>query len=261
VSSASTATAPDGATIAYEVTGDGPPIVLVHGITESRRSWDPLIAPLARDHRVVAVDLRGHGESDRRPPYDVLTMAADTHAVVEAVGAREPLVVGHSLGGAVVSVYAAANPVRGVLNVDQPLEMRGFKALLEPLEPMLRGDEATFRSLIGQIFESLYGALSTEERARIQSLSHPEQDVVLGAWDLVLTATPEEMDELIRSTVQLVTAPYLAIAGSDPGEAYVAWLEDVIPTATFELWGDVGHYPHLVEPERFVQRIRELSAS
>jgi pimeloyl-ACP methyl ester carboxylesterase len=68
VRAVSTATASDGASIAYEVVGDGPPIVLVHGIIESRRSWDPLIAPLAREHRVVAVDLRGHGASDRRPP-------------------------------------------------------------------------------------------------------------------------------------------------------------------------------------------------
>jgi pimeloyl-ACP methyl ester carboxylesterase len=259
VSGVPTATAPDGASIAYEVTGDGPPIVLVHGIIESRRSWDPLIAPLAWGHRVVAVDLRGHGESDRRPPYDALTMAADTHAVVEAVGVTEPLVVGHSLGGAVVSVYSAANPVRGVVNVDQPLELGGFKALLEPMEPMLRGDEAGFRSLIQQVFESLYGALPAEERARIQSHSHPEQDVVLGAWNFVLTATPEEMDELIRSTASSITAPYLALHGIDPGEAYVAWLNDVVPTATFELWPDLGHYPHLVEPERFVRRVEELS--
>ena len=255
-----TATAPDGASIAYEVAGDGPPIVLVHGITECRRSWDPLIAPLAREHRVVAVDLRGHGESDRLPPYDVLTMAADTHAVVEAVGAIDPFLVGHSLGGAVGTVYAAAYPARGVLNVDQPLEMSGFKALLEPLEPVLRGDEATFRPLITEIFDSLlYGALPTAERARIQALSHPEQDVVLGAWDFVLTSTPEEMEELIRSTAQLVTVPYLALHGSDPGEVYVAWLEDVMPTATFELWPDLGHYPHLVEPARFVRRVREVS--
>lgn len=118
-----TATAPDGASIVYEVAGDGLPMVLVHGITESRGSWEPLIAPLARQHWVVTVDLRGHGESDRCTPYDVLTMAADVHAVVEATGVRGPLVVGHSLGGAVVSVYAAANPVRGVVNVDQPLEL------------------------------------------------------------------------------------------------------------------------------------------
>jgi len=254
-----TATAFDGASIAYEVAGDGPAIVLVHGITESRRSWDPLIEPLARDHRVVAVDLRGHGGSERRPPYDALTMAADLRAVMDAAGAMDPLVVGHSLGGAVVSVYAAANPVRGVVSVDQPLELGGFQALLKPLEPVLRGDEADFLTLIQQIFESLYGALSPDERRRIESHSHPEQDVVLGAWDLVLGATPDELDELTRSTARMITAPYLALHGNDPGAAYVAWLEDVVPTAAFELWPNLGHYPHLVEPDRFVTRVRELS--
>src|SRR5262245_24057394 len=258
---ARTVTASDGASIAYEVAGEGPPIVLVHGITESRRSWDPLIAPLAGEHEVVTVDLRGHGESERRAPYDVLTMAADVRAVVDAAGAAEPLLVGHSLGGAVASVYAAANPVRGVVDVDQPLEISGFKALLEPLEPMLRGDEATFRSLIDQMFESLYGPLSTEERARIESHGHPEQDVVLGAWEFVLTATPEEADELIRSTASSITEPYLALHGIDPGEAYVAWLKDVVPSATFELWPDLGHYPHLVDPDRFLQRVSDFEAS
>jgi pimeloyl-ACP methyl ester carboxylesterase len=256
-----TATASDGASIAYAVTGDGPPIVLLHGITESRGSWDPLIGPLARGHRVVAVDLRGHGEFDRHPPYDVLTMAADVHAVVDAAGAGDPLLVGHSLGGAVVTVYAAAYPARGVVNVDQPLEMSGFQALLEPLEPVLRGDDSGFQALMQQIFESLYGALPADERARIMSHTHPEQDVVLGVWDFVLTATPEEMDELITSTARMITAPYLALHGDDPGEHYAAWLQSVVSTASFELWPDLGHYPHLVEPERFMQRVEGFSTA
>ena len=252
------ATAPDGASIAYEIVGEGPPIILLHGITESRRSWDPLIEPLAGEHRVAAVDLRGHGESERRPPYDALTMAADVHAVAEAAGATGPLVVGHSLGGAVASVYAAANAVRGVVSVDQPMELSGFQALLAPLEPVLRGDEAGFQSVMQQIFNSLYGALPPGERARIESLSHPEQDVVLGAWDLVLTSTPEELDELARSMADMITAPYLALHGTDPGE-YSAWLRHLVPTARLEVWPGLGHYPHLIEPERFVQHVSEFA--
>lgn len=186
-------------------------------------------------------------------------MAADVHVVAEAAGAGEPLVVGHSLGGAVASVYAAAYPVRGVVNVDQPLEMSGFQALLKPLEPTLRGDDAGFQSLMRQILDSLYGALPAEERARIQSHTHPKQDVVLGAWEFVLTATPEEMDELITSTARMITAPYLALHGIDPGEEYGAWLPSVVRGASFELWGDLGHYPHLVEPERFVARVSDFS--
>lgn len=254
-----TTTAPDGASIAYETTGDGPPLVLVHGITECRRSWDPLIAPLARDHRVVVPDLRGHGESERRPPYDAVTMAADLHAVVEAAGATQPLVVGHSLGGAVVSLYASAYPVRGVVNVDQSLELSGFKELVTPIEPMLRGDDATFQSVMQQIFASLYGALSDEERTRIASLAHPEQDVVLGVWESVLTSSAADLDALVRGALAAITAPYLALHGTDPGDAYIRWLQGALPVTTLEVWPDLGHYPHLVEPERFVERVRTFS--
>jgi pimeloyl-ACP methyl ester carboxylesterase len=250
-----TAASFDATTIAYETAGDGPPLVLVHGITECRWSWDPLIAPLARDHRVVAIDLRGHGESERRAPYDVATLAADVRAVVDAAGLTDPVVVGHSLGGAVVSLYAASNPVRGVVNVDQPIELGGFKDLLTPLEPLLRSDEPTFQSIIQQIFASLYGALAADERARLASISRPEQQVVLGVWDLVFHSTKAELDVLIRNAARAISAPYLSLHGSDPGDGYAAWLHSALPTATLEVWPELGHYPHLVEPDRFLRRL------
>lgn len=124
---------------------------------------------------------------------------------------------------------------------------------------MLRGDDAGFRALMQQISDSLYGALPAEERARIESHTHPEQYVVLGAWEFVLTASPEEMGELITSTARMITAPYLAIHGIDPGDEYAAWMKDVMPAATLELWPDIGHYPHLAEPERFVRRVNDFS--
>ena len=163
----SVVSAPDGVRIVYDVQGAGPPIVLVHGITESRRAWDPIVHGLAASHLVVAVDLRGHGESERRPPYDALTMAIDLDAVVSDAGAAGPLVVGHSLGAAVASLFASMYPARGVVNIDQPLELASFKQLIAPLEPQLRGDEATFLSAMEAIFEPLYGALPAAERARI----------------------------------------------------------------------------------------------
>ena len=70
----------DGVEIAYDVTGTGPPVVLVHGITECRRAWDPLVPDLAVDHTVIAVDVRGHGQSARAASYDSEAMAADVAA-------------------------------------------------------------------------------------------------------------------------------------------------------------------------------------
>jgi pimeloyl-ACP methyl ester carboxylesterase len=248
----------NGAEIAYESFGAGPLLVLAHGITEDRHTWDPLIEHLALDAKVVAVDLRGHGASSRTPPYDAFTMAADLHAVVEQVGGREPLMVGHSLGGAVVSAYASAYPARGVVNVDQVLMLGTFRALLLDLEPALRGDDATLRATIDAMFATLDGALPESERARIAAIGSPEQHVVLGVWDLVLTTDAADLDARLAEVAAAIDAPYLALHGRDPGPDYAGWLARVLPDAVLEVWPEVGHYPHLVEPERFLARLHEF---
>lgn len=63
--------------LAHDVQGSGPLLVLVHGITENRHSWDPITADLAATHRVLRVDLRGHGESPSADVHDVASLAAD----------------------------------------------------------------------------------------------------------------------------------------------------------------------------------------
>lgn len=250
--------APD-VTIDYFAAGEGPAIVLVHGITESRRTWDPLVAPLiAAGYRVHAVDLRGHGDSSRTAPYDLATMAGDLGAVLAHEGLDDALLVGHSLGGAVVSAYAAGGPCRGVINVDQPLLLAGFKDTLGQLEPSLRGSTGEFRGAISAIFEQMAGALDGAERWRVDHLRQPEQDVVLGVWELVFGSSAEELDAVVDAVAGGVTAPYLSLHGIDPGDDYGAWITSRIPSATYEVWPDLGHYPHLVEPQRFVQRVVEF---
>jgi pimeloyl-ACP methyl ester carboxylesterase len=246
--------------LAYETRGAGPPLLLLHGITESRRAWDPLIPALAADHYVIAVDLRGHGESPREQPYDPFTMAADAIGVTRAVGASEPLVIGHSLGAAIASLYAANAPARGVVNIDQPLELGGFKELLMSVEPMLRGDDASFQAVMRNVFDMLAGPLPASERERVLALRHPEQEVVLGVWGTVLESDPAELDALMSSGLAAITAPYLALHGEPVGDTYEEWLSARINRATFELWPGLGHYPHLIEPERFVARVREFEA-
>jgi pimeloyl-ACP methyl ester carboxylesterase len=256
-----TATTPDGATIAYEVTGSGPALVLVHGITDSHRAWDPLLPDLATDHQVIAVDLRGHGESARRPPYEPITLANDVRAVVDNVGVDDPMLVGHSLGGVVVSAYAAFHPTRKVMNIDQALELSGFKDALASVEPMLRGTDAEFQAVMSSLTDMLFGPLGEAERERLRAQCSPEQDVVLGVWSTVLDSSAEELDTLLHATAGTVSAPYLALHGSDPGPDYPAYLKSLIPQAQLEVWPDLGHFPHLVEPQRFLARLREFEQS
>ena len=102
--------------------GTGRPFVLVHGLASNLRMWDGVAAELARaGHRVVAVDLRGHGLSDKPDEgYDVPAVAADLCALIAALGLERPWVAGQSWGGNVVLELAWAHPgdVAGVACVD-----------------------------------------------------------------------------------------------------------------------------------------------
>jgi len=246
--------APAGNRVAYEVVGDGEvDLLLVHGITESRRSWDPLLEALSDEFRVISVDLPGHGESDPVDGYGLDRLAADVGAVVAEVGRVTPLAVGHSLGGFVVSVYAAQHAVRGALNVDQPLALAAFKDELGAVEPMLRGDP--FGAVIGGMFDGFMAPLPDAEKARLSGLRDASQEAVLGIWDPVFTRSAAELDTMVRQMLTGIEAPYVALHGTDLGPEYVTWMQSVIPQAEYEVWPDSGHYPHLLNPARFVDRV------
>lgn len=250
--------------LAHSLFGDeqAPALVLVHGITESRETWRPLIDALAIDHRVLAVDLRGHGASDHEPPYDPPHYAQDVADTIEAAGLRDPLLVGHSLGGVVVTVVPSVrDDVVGVVNVDQPLELGGFQDAVKQMEPMLRGTPEQFAQAIGMVFASMVGPLSPTESARVEALRRPDQDVVLGTWALLLDGLPEEVKVLSPVLAGAsANVPYLALHGIDPGPEYEGWLRAHLPQAVFEVWPDHGHYPFLVDPVRFLDRIAAFEA-
>ena len=249
--------------LAHELVGnhDGSPVILIHGITECHQSWGGLLHSLAKDHLVLAVDLRGHGQSEFDDPYDPMSYAADVVDTATALGMRRPLVIGHSLGGIVATAFAAQTPCRGVVNVDQPLQLSAFKEGLMQLEPMLTGDDASFQTAIGLVFDGMRGALPQHEVDRIGSLRRANQAVVLGTWDSVLHSSIEELDATVDALAGAVTVPYLAIHGIDPGPGYAEWLRARIPTSVVEVWADMGHYPHLVDPDRFLQRVAAFEAT
>jgi pimeloyl-ACP methyl ester carboxylesterase len=259
------ATAADGTTIAWSrsgPTGEGiSSVVLVHGITESAGSFDPVTALLVESNEVIAMDLRGHGESGTATRYDLEVMAGDVIAVIEAAGLESPHLIGHSLGGAVVSAVGGIADVASVVDIDQSLQLHGFKEMLSPAEPMLR-DPDQYKLFIDGMFDAMQGdLLPAAERERIGAGRRVDQEVILGVWDVILTQPVDE----ISLTVEMALAgysnkhtPYLALFGIDPGDDYGAWLGERIEGALIDVWTGHGHYPHLVEPQRFVDTVERF---
>lgn len=248
--------------LAHQLVGpeSAPALVLIHGITENHESWRPLIDVWQSNHRVLAVDLRGHGSSPVGDTYDTASYAADVAETVAVVGLSDPLVVGHSLGGVVATAYAAVADCCAIVNVDQSLHLAAFKEALEALEPMLRGSEAEFRTAIEMIFSQMAGPLQADEVGRIGRLRRPDRDVVLDTWAQLFESSIDELDLAVAHMTAPVRVPYLSLHGIDPGEEYPGWLTARIPTATVEVWADFGHYPHLADPTRFVARLAEFEA-
>ncbi|MBI4310757.1 MAG: alpha/beta fold hydrolase, partial [Chloroflexi bacterium] len=94
--------------------GGATPLLLLHGQRGHAHTWDAVARRFADAYRVLALDLRGHGDSDWSRPgdYSASTYAADLEQWVEQLHLPPFLLMGHCLGGAVATVYAARRPDR-----------------------------------------------------------------------------------------------------------------------------------------------------
>ncbi|TNC43618.1 alpha/beta fold hydrolase [Mumia zhuanghuii] len=125
----------EGARVTYRAWGEpgAPVLVLVHGGAAHAGWWDHVAPFLTAAHRVVALDLSGHGDSDRRDTYDLETYAAEVLAVAEAEAAdtsEKPCVIGHSMGGFVALTAGRDHGSRltGVCAVDSPVKQMSPEA-------------------------------------------------------------------------------------------------------------------------------------
>ncbi|MDO5697238.1 MAG: alpha/beta hydrolase [Dermatophilus congolensis] len=102
--------------------GDGHDVLLVHSVCHSSAVWEPVAQVLATDAHVVALDMRGHGQSTAETT-EIAQIPADIAHVIETLGLDRPVLVGHDVAGGFVTAVAAARPdlVGGVVVIDSPV--------------------------------------------------------------------------------------------------------------------------------------------
>ena len=148
----------DGTPVSYEIYGAGEPtLVFVHGWSCDARYWRAQASHFSKKHRIVILDLAGHGHSGMsRTKYTMGAFGEDVRAVTEAVGSPRVILIGHSMGGSVIAEAARIMPNRviGLIgidtldNIEYPLTSEELKKMTAPLEKDFR---AGSRQFIGEM--------------------------------------------------------------------------------------------------------------
>ncbi len=208
-------TTSDGVGIAYHQVGEGDPaIVFIHGAYSNRRGFGFQEEYFSPNHRCVAVDLRGHGESDK--PDDVYTMdrhGDDVAELISHLGLSKPVLVGQSMGGQVIIAAAARHPdlVGAVASLDSPSNIPGWhQGHHGPYQHLMTAD-GPFRETLIAFLSAAY--LPTDDPSRVggmaERLSEVPDHVILNSWR-------DKKDYDPTPTLRRVRCPYLYIDCGQP---------------------------------------------
>lgn len=119
--------------------GNGPRLLLIHGIGSAGSTWNPVIADLVPEFAPITIDLRGHGHSSKpERGYLYGDYIQDLDGVLDALGMRHPLIVGHSLGGIVALWWAASHPDRAAALVVEDTPLRSGLSFIPAFDTWLK---------------------------------------------------------------------------------------------------------------------------
>lgn len=265
-----TVTAPDGVPIAVQEAGDphGPAIVFIHGLLGSRLNWERQVAsPALQRYRMITYDLRGHGLSGKPAGQDAYRdgrrWAADLAAVLAAAGADKPVLVGWSLGGAVISNYLAAygdGAISGAVYVDGVIELAADQITAHPdvYRDVISPDLGTHLDA-----ERTFLALCFARQPDTATFECLLANAALASWDMqaaVQSLTVDAAAGLGRARVPVLLLYGARDALVRPGPA-IARATALNPRVRSLVYAQSGHAPFIEEPERFNRDLAAFMAA
>jgi 3-oxoadipate enol-lactonase len=227
----------------------GPVLVLLHALGTNMGVWDGLLPHLSR-HRVLRLDLRGHGASDvPAPPYKLGTMIHDVEQAMQHFGLRDAVVVGVSLGGLIAQGLAIKrlDLVRGVVLSNTAAKIGGPSLWQARIAEVSAGGLAPYAA--GAMARQLGAGWQTSPSLRVlrQMLLATDVQGWIGAAHAVAGAD-------FYTAVSSLHLPCLVIAGDRDGSTppdLVRETADIIPNCEYHLMRGVGHLPMVENADAF----------
>jgi len=255
----------EGGTVWYEETGEGVPLVCLHGGWQDHRAWGAQVDRFADEYRVITTDFRGHGctgPTETRS-YSIDLFVDDLEAVLASLDAPNPILAGNSMGGMVIQSYLDRHPatargavVAGPLQTMPPFQLpTAAKQLLSPL-PLLAGmlgtvgPKATYRALVDSARVANGGPwLTLDDAVRRQSMQAVE------------AISPAEFRKIFRAlyafefpTLSHVSTPILVVYG-DRETPFIKRQGDrlarTVKAGSVREIADAGHLVNRDQPDAF----------
>lgn len=257
---------------AHQYAGNGPRVLLIHGISSSSADFDPVIAAMSEFCQPITMELRGHGASGKpERGYHYVDYVRDLNAVLAALELEHPIVLGHSLGGIVTLMWAAMNPStpRALIIEDSPL--RSGDDFKDAFDGWLQ-----LNALPHDVAKTWYA---------VKNPHWPEVTLEQRSFDMTNTARAAILELQAASLsnegldtfagLEEITAPLLFLQG-DPETGSMVQPDDLLslkqalPQMQVETFRGAGHTIHRSHPtewlatvERFIEDVetRHVSSS
>ncbi|MFN8546252.1 MAG: alpha/beta hydrolase [Candidatus Binatia bacterium] len=266
---------------------DAPALVIVHGLRDHSHSFDEMARGLLDRFHVLALDLRGHGDSEITPYYAFGHFVIDLHNLIRALRLDRPYLIGHSMGGEVVATYTGAFPavprqivlIEGLgpppLDMDREVEqtVKGFERLDHVVAgiPGLKDLEAAYKRLRER------NPRLTEAKARelaVLGTRAREDGTLEWKFDPMLTTMAVTSPPNLAYSMAFwrrITCPTLVVHGTESGEFWrgtpgAVYLDEADRTRRLGCFKDVrfteiagaGHMVHFDRPRELLSAVREF---
>jgi len=247
--------------LAYRETGEGSPIIILHGLCGSGSNWRSIAKQLGESHRVVCVDLRNHGDSPHAESMSYRNMAGDVRALMDRLDLAQAALIGHSMGGKTAMQLALAEP------------RRVERLVVVDIAPVTTEEDYTPYISAMQSLD-LSGIQRRTDADRELTIDIPEPAVRTFLlknlvnenggfrWRLNLDAIEASLSELADFPDQRAGASYngptLFVRGAR--SRYVRSehhpvIDRLFPDARIASIDDAGHWVHVDQPSRFVEAV------
>lgn len=249
----------DGCTLQYVSDGEGPPVVLVHGLGGTANVWHGVTQALRQHHHVVAMDLRGHGRSDGKGRFTVEGWANDVRGLIRHLQLPAVTLVGHSLGTLVAQALALREP--GL--VDELILIGGISYFQPPSVEAYRqrADQVEEGGMDAVVDAWLQGAVSPQTHATTPGTVGLLREVFLRNDPAMYAKSCRALAKAPHLRHEDIGQPSLILVGAHDRSTPLAMAEELrrgIPVSTVRVIPHTGHWLPVEDPGAVAAAILEF---